>query len=149
MTDLLWRRGEPRLLNMDERHRFLEMLLRGASPAAICVQLGIGYRSVLMTLREAADFREDHAHVQSLLTQNVESALYRQVMKGSVPAMTLWLRNRPPNGNEAEMGIDGSHDELDRMSDAELLELAGAAGIAIPPAFAQGIAEADLAVQPD
>ncbi len=137
--ETLVRRVGPRLLTDVEQRAYLQLLLRGASPAVICAQIGVPYSAVLTTLRECAEFQSDHDDAQSLLTYNVEAALYAQAMKGSVPAMTLWLRNRPPNSWRGEAVPEDAVDELERLSDGELLELARAEGVAVPAAFAAGV----------
>ncbi|WP_145374710.1 hypothetical protein [Symmachiella dynata] len=137
-AEIMVRRVGPRLLTDAEQQAYLQFLLKGASPAVICAQLGVPYSAVLTTLRECAEFRDDHGDAQALLTQNVEAALYTHAMKGSVPAMTLWLRNRPPNSWKADADGEDAVDELERLSDAELLELATAEGLAVPVAFARG-----------
>jgi hypothetical protein len=144
---ILQRMG-PRLLSDAEQRGYLQLLLRGAAPSAICVELGVPYSAVLLTLRECLEFRSDHDDAQMLLTENVAAALYRQAMKGSVPAMTLWLRNRPPFGWKDHEQSEGAADDYERMSDAELLELARAEGVAIPLAVARGFEAAGGEVLP-
>ena len=109
-AEIVVRRVGPRLLTDAEQQAYLQFLLKGASPAVICAQLGVPYSAVLATLRECAEFRDDHGDAQALLTQNVEASLYTHAMKGSVPAMTLWLRNRPPNSWKADADGEDAED---------------------------------------
>lgn len=146
---LIVRRVGPRLLSDEEQQAYLQLLLRGASPVVVCRQVGVPYSAVRLTLRESAEFRDDHDDAMLLLNQNVEAALYGQAMQGSVPAMTLWLRNRPPpywRGDEDDKTVK---DEFERMNDAELVEAARAAGITVPLAYETGIAATDGEVLPD
>lgn len=135
-------REEPRLLTDEEQAAYLQMLLLGASPFGICGKLDVPHFAVTNTLRQCAEFRENHADAMTLLNQNVEAALYQHAMKGSVPAMTLWLRNRPPPGWPGEEESEEGGDEFERLSDGELIELARTAGIKIPVAFVEGVTAA-------
>ncbi|MFG0295991.1 MAG: hypothetical protein ACF8PG_08810 [Maioricimonas sp. JB045] len=106
-------------------------MLRGASPAAACLQLGLPVGNVLRTMEQQPEFRERQRQVRELLSQNVAAALYRAAMEGSVSAQSFYLKNQPPPEwpqlDEADSDID------DRMSNDELLDRCRAAGLAVPP----------------
>jgi hypothetical protein len=147
--DIALQRVGPRLLTDEERHAYLQMLLKGASPAGICGQLDLPYSAVTLTLRQCADFRENHTDALTMLNQNVEAVVYQHAMKGSVPAMTLWLRNRPPPGWAGDEETEDSLDEFERLSDVELIELARTTGVRVPVAFTEGVAETGSELSPE
>lgn len=129
-------------MSEEDREAYVQMLLRGASPAGACQQLKLDLFVVLEAIAEDEPFRELVEKVTDVLSQNVAARLYQEAMKGNVSAMTQWLKSRPPpewqcgEREELKLGWDG-------MSDEELLEWARAEEIAIPVELAGGIAEAN------
>jgi len=79
-----------------QQQAYLNLLSRGASPAAACGQLGLSLVTVADVIDRDESFRTLLARVNELLSQNVAAALYRSAMEGSVSAQTFYLKNRPP-----------------------------------------------------
>ncbi|MFW6125357.1 MAG: hypothetical protein ACOC46_04345 [Pirellulales bacterium] len=137
------RRG--RLLDPDEQERFLELLSRGAGRVFICRKMRISYDSYLRTVEQEPEFREAVRRTLEGIDQNVETALYRSAMEGNVTAQTFWLRYRRPAGwqdpdpkaakSAAQRGAatPSDEDDLESLSDRELLERARAEGIDLAP----------------
>ena len=134
---LLIDREGARLLTVEEQQAYLELRLRGASPSGICRHLGLSYRAVLETLDASLEFQRAFDDVTSLLDQNVEMALYRAAMDGSIPAQSLWLKYRPPL-HWAANAVNDALDELEQLPDDKLVEWAKAEGIAIPSEIEAG-----------
>jgi hypothetical protein len=119
-------------LNQTAQDELLELLSQGASPPAACRKLGLSLADFFHTTQRDPQFRRRVEMTHHALGQNVASALYRAAMKGNVAAQTFWLRFSPPpgwTGKDANMTTD----DLDRMTDDELLELARAHGVDLPP----------------
>ncbi|MFG0331861.1 MAG: hypothetical protein ACF8TS_00740 [Maioricimonas sp. JB049] len=123
--------GEGNGLSDAEQEEYLQLMLRGASPAAACLQLGLPVGNILRTMERQPEFRERLRQVRELLSQNVAAALYRAAMEGSVSAQSFYLKNQPPpewpQPDEANSDLD------DTMSNDELLDRCRAAGLAVPP----------------
>ncbi|MFV0442375.1 MAG: hypothetical protein ACK5Q5_02255 [Planctomycetaceae bacterium] len=104
------------------REALITLLLRGASPAAACLQLGLSIDQFQQWVCDA-EFRERLLHSQGVLSQNVAAALYRSAMEGSVSAQTFYLRHLPPPEwprlQEDEVSVSP---DLAKLSDEELLE---------------------------
>jgi hypothetical protein len=119
-------------LNSTDQAAVLELLAKGASPAGVCRQLELSLADFFHTTQYDPEFRRRVETTQHSLGQNVASALYKAAMEGNVTAQTFWLRQSPPpgwTGKDAKMTTD----DLDRMTDDELLDLARAHGVALPP----------------
>ncbi|MFN0199340.1 MAG: hypothetical protein ACKVT0_21530 [Planctomycetaceae bacterium] len=114
------------MLTADEQQSFLDFLLRGASPAGACTELGLSLDVVERTRDRDDSFREQLELTIVTLSQNVLSALYRTAMKGSVTAQKFWLENHPPPAWGAERASPADHHPLEELSDDELIELAKA-----------------------
>jgi hypothetical protein len=134
------RAARGRMLTHGERKEFLDRLSRGATPYSILREMEIAPGVYHRTLEAGVGFREQIDEVRLLLDQMIETAVFHAAMKGNVSAQTLWIRHRPPPGwsdeDEAEgalgkTGIDGTS-HWGRMTDAELLERAVAAGVDLP-----------------
>ena len=125
------------MLTTQQQQLALQLLLRGASPAGACQQLGISVFSFIRTCHEEDGFRRHVDQIYHVLSQNVLSALYRVAMEGNVSAQTFWLKNRPPPGWQSECsepdGPQTFDDFFDQLSDHELLELARTMGVDLPP----------------
>jgi hypothetical protein len=127
-------------LSADQQEAVLALLLRGASPAGACQQLGLGVEAVGRTVEEDEAFRRRAGDVTGVLSGNVMAVLYRGAMEGSVSAQQAWLKlfppppwQRGPQDGEAETRTPATFDEtLKDLTDAELVELARAMGVDLP-----------------
>lgn len=145
-----------RLMTHGERKEFLDRLSRGASPYSILRELEVATGVYLRTLQEGIGFREQIEEVRLLLDQMVETAVFHAAMKGNVSAQTLWIRHRPPPGwsgedeTNEESGRSGieSNGPWGRMTDAELVERAVAAGLDLPVELAVGTGPAGRGDKP-
>ncbi|WP_437193764.1 hypothetical protein [Planctomicrobium sp. SH527] len=114
---LLATRSIQPVLTKQEQMTYLQLLSRGASPAAACLQLGFGLQVVATTIEQDQSFQSLLARVNELLSQNVAAALYRSAMEGSVSAQTFYLKNRPPpewpalNNNDSPTAIEELTDD--------------------------------------
>jgi len=120
------------LFQPTEQEALLELLSRGASPAAACRQLGRSIADFFHATQNDPEFRRRVQRVHHALGQNVAAALYKAAMEGSVTAQTFWLRHSPPPGWTGDTS-DMTADELEKLSDDELIDLARAHGVALPP----------------
>ncbi|MCA8993397.1 MAG: hypothetical protein KDA88_15520 [Planctomycetaceae bacterium] len=106
------------------QREYLQLLARGASPAAACMQLNLSVTVVLNRITTDETFRDRLDQIHNVLSQNVAAALYRSAMEGSVSAQTFFLKNCPPpewpGEDAARLGVD---DGLDELSDEELRRL--------------------------
>lgn len=116
----------------------MQLLTRGASPAAACGQLAVSVLDVLATIELDEAFRQRLEQVNVLLSQNVAAALYRSAMKGSVSAQTFFLKNQPPPNWQPGEREELTDDPLNRMSDDELVAFCRASGIDWPSEGASG-----------
>jgi hypothetical protein len=126
----------PHVLSTEQQQLFLALLARGASSAAACQKLGITVADVSTTLEANPRFRTGLREVHETLNQNVVAALYRAAMEGKVTAQTFWLKNRPPPEWPAANANSNEDSEFKDLTDEELIELAAAAGIDLPPEIA-------------
>lgn len=116
----------------EQQREYLDLLLRGASPAAACQQLNLDLFAVVELTANDDEFRMKTDAVYDALSQNVAARLYQEAMKGSVPAMSLWLKNRPPPEWPDHASGSISNSPLDVISDEELIRLARLENLAIP-----------------
>lgn len=130
--DLLATLGPLQPLTTLQQSAYLQCLTRGASPAAACLQLGVSVTAVLATIESQAPFRERIEQVNILLSENVAAALYRSAMEGSVSAQQFFLKNQPPPQWQHEAPATLA-DDLERLSDDELLARCRASGLDLPP----------------
>jgi len=121
------------LLTPEQKEFFLHLLSRGASPAGACQQVGVSFTSYARTLATDEDFQTRLKEVEAALSQNVVAALYQTAMKGNVSAQKRWLETSAPPGWKDEISVQNDSDLLDALSDEELIELARAMGVEIPP----------------
>jgi len=119
-------------LSEEDRRAYLELLLRGASPAVACQQLNLDLFTVVEAVADDDDFRMEVDAVYDALSQNVAARLYQEAMKGSVTAMTNWLKHRPPPEWSSTVVEGLSVSSWDLMSDEELLAHARLEKIEIP-----------------
>lgn len=116
--------SEPYQFSPELQAQYLQLLARGASPAAACMQLNLPVMSVLNQITTDATFRARLDQIHDVLSQNVAAALYRSAMEGSVSAQTFFLKNCPPPewpGNEPVPAA--MNDGLDELTDDELAQL--------------------------
>ena len=122
-------------LTAELEQSFLELLSRGASPAAACRELGVSVSMIQQALVEDAKFRARWEDVNVTLSQNIQAALYRSAMEGNVSAQTYWLKSNPPPGwsPDSTEPLETIDEFFDELSDDELLDLARAMEINLPP----------------
>lgn len=145
-----------RLMTHGERKEFLDRLARGGTAMAILREMEIAPGVYVRTLEAGVGFREQIGEVNLLLDQMVESAVFHAAMKGNVSAQTLWIRHRPPPGwsGEDEAGEAGGGVGLEaaghwgRLTDAELVERAIAAGVDLPVELEGGTGSTGLGHEP-
>lgn len=129
-------------LTADQQEKYLQLIVKGASPAIACQEIGVPVAAVLNTLERDRVFPRQMAQVHVLLSQNVLAALYRSALKGSVPAQTLWLKNLPPPEWAApEPADDESPDALDALDHAPVLTRFFLEGRPLPPGLAADLVE--------
>ncbi len=116
----------------EQQREYLDLLLRGASPAAACQQLELDLFAVVELLADDDEFRIKTDAVYDALSQNVAARLYQEAMKGSVPAMSQWLKNRPPPEWPDHAAASISNSPLEVISDEELIRLARLENLTIP-----------------
>ncbi len=112
----------------------LDLLYRGASPAAACAQVGVSVEAFLHTVNEEAGFRTRVREITGVLSGNVMAVLYRTAMEGNVSAQQAWLKLFPPPtfAEPAETEPATFDELLGDLTDAELVELARAVGVDLP-----------------
>lgn len=110
-----------------EQQAFLGILVKGASPAVVCGELGVEVDRFWTTCHCDDGFLAAVERAYDALSLNVVSALYRAAIKGSVPAQTFWLRQRKPPLWTPPVEDDAAR--LAGMSDAELAEACRAEGV--------------------
>jgi len=83
---------EPQPLTLAQQKEFVRVVSQGASPAAVCAQLGVTVESARLTMDSDPRFRRHMKHIPQTLAENIRAALYLQAMKGTVSAQTFWLK---------------------------------------------------------
>lgn len=122
-------------LTPDEQQRVWCWLLKGASPQVACQQLGIDIARFWKTLDQDAPFALALQQLFDTLSHNVLAALYQAAMKGNVAAQQFWLRHRPVSRWVTELEEPAiADDDFARLSDADLLDVAGTEDVALPAA---------------
>lgn len=122
-------------LNRTQQSAVLELLYRGASPAAACGQVGASVEAFLQTVADDPGFRSRVREITGVLSGNVMAVLYRTAMEGNVSAQQAWLKLFPPPSfaEPAPESEPMTFDELlGDLTDAELVELARAVGVDLP-----------------
>jgi hypothetical protein len=128
------------VLTAGEQAEYVRLVVNGAAPLRACERVGVTVAAVLRTLDVDPGFRALVDQTAEVISGNVAAALYQAAMRGNVAAQTLFLNHRPPRDWKQEAQDD---DELDRLSNAELLALCLAEGVAVPAA-----AQAALGAEP-
>ena len=99
---------------------------------------------IQQALVEDKEFRARWEEVNVTLSQNIQAALYRSAMEGNVSAQTYWLKSNPPPGwsPDSMEPLESIDEFFDELSDDELLDLARAMEINLPPEIEAKIAQA-------
>lgn len=74
----------------------LEVLLRGGSVAGAAGQAEVSVHEVYRWLEEDETFAHRYRNVMRALDQNVIAKIYQEAMQGSLPALSLWVKEREP-----------------------------------------------------
>ena len=106
------------------QREFLELMVKGASPHGACGKLEVSLASFWNTLEHDAQFAAELQRVWDTLSFNVVSALYRAAMEGNGSAQQFWLKHRPPPRWAVPDQDQVPADELEALTDAELLDRA-------------------------
>ncbi len=107
----------PRLLSASEQQEYLSLMQLGAPPLLACQRVGVRAEDVQVTTDNDDTFAERLEFVEQLLSRNVQSALYKAAMGGSVYAQANYLRQcRPPKKTRAN---DDFLDDMPSMEDSE------------------------------
>ena len=120
-------------LSDEDVEQYVTHLIRGASPAGACLQLGISIRALLRRLAEDADLRQRVEDVQWVLRENVKSALYRQAMEGNVSAQRCFLQLI--GGGDMtpfRQGFDDDDENWESMTPHDMAEKYRTAGVVVP-----------------
>ncbi len=128
-----------------DRMGYVDLLLRGASPAAAATRLGVDLYRIVEAIAEDEEFRMRVDAAYDALSQNVAARLYQEAMQGSVTAMTFWLKHRPPPEWPDYQMQTPAPTGLDALTDEELLRLARLENIAIPAELAASLEAAGSA----
>lgn len=106
------------------QREFLELLMQGASPQAACRKLKLPIAAFWQTLEHHAGFAAELQKVWDALSFNVVAALYQAAMKGNSTAQQFWLKHRPPPRWSQLPGGSILTDDLETLTNAELLDRA-------------------------
>jgi hypothetical protein len=119
----------------------IEWVLKGASPAGACQQLGVPIEQFWQTVQHQPAFARRLQQAFDTLSLNVLAVLYQAAMKGQTSAQQFWLRHRPiPFWSSGPASEEVAADDFERLTDAELLECARQAGVALPIAAPASLA---------
>lgn len=111
-------------LRPTQRRELLDLMMQGASPLVACRKLNIPMAAFWTTLDQDDGFATQLQRVWDALSLNVVAALYQAAIKGNGSAQQFWLKHRPPPRWAVTAADADSTDELDTLSDAELLDRA-------------------------
>lgn len=135
------RRG--RLLNAAEQQAVLDLLAKGWGRVLACRKISVSHQTLLRTLDECDAFRRQVMTTEQGLDENVQMALYKSALEGSVTAQTLWLKNRRDGAADspsAPSELAPGDATLENLTDEQLIERAQAVGIELPPKIARRLA---------
>jgi len=110
-------------LTSEQQQEYLQAVRKGASPLQACTLIGVTTEALQATEEADPEFAAAVDEVGVLLSQNAAAKLYREGMEGNVSALTFLLKNRPPPEWTRRDPLGMSDDELDNLSDDELLKL--------------------------
>jgi hypothetical protein len=103
---------------------FIGLLMNGASPQGACKKLKLPLVKFWMALEYDAEFAAELQKVWDSLSFNVLAALYQAAMKGNSMAQQFWLKHRPPpRWSQFPVGSI-LVDDLETLTDDELLKRA-------------------------
>ena len=108
------------LLSQDEQQALWRLMLKGASPALACQQLGLSLIAYLDTIDHDAEFQASMQRAIGTLSDNVVASLYRTAIEGSVYAQKFWLEHRPAALWASSKAEEAEPDEFAHLSDREL-----------------------------
>lgn len=92
---------EPVPLTISQQKQFARLLAQGASPAAACATMSVPLDGACLSFETDPRFRKRLERVDQSLTDNVRAAVYRDAMKGKVPAQILWLKEQAAQRDDA------------------------------------------------
>lgn len=118
-------------LSDSDVEQYVSHLIRGASPAGACLQLGLSIGALLKRFAEDAVLRRRVEDVQWVLRENVKSALYRQAMEGNVTAQRCFLQLIDA-GAPFRQGFDDDDENWESMTPHDMAEKYRTAGIVVP-----------------
>lgn len=110
--------GKPR------QQEFLELMMQGASPQVACRKLKLPMAAFWQTLEHDAGFAAELQNVWDSLSFNVVAALYQAAIKGNGTAQQFWLKHRPPPRWSQLPAGSILGDNLDTLTNDELLDRA-------------------------
>jgi hypothetical protein len=120
-------------LSDEDVEQYVAHLIRGASPAGACLQLGISIRALLRRLAEDADLRQRVQDVQWVLRENVKSAVYRQAMEGNVSAQRCFLQLIGVGDmTPFRQGFDDDDENWESMTPHDMADKYRTAGVVVP-----------------
>jgi hypothetical protein len=102
-----WQR--PRLLTLAEQQEYVSLMRLGAPPEVACQRVGVSPEDVVMTWHREPEFAQRLELIERHLARNVQSAIYKAAMGGSVYAQANYLRQcRPPKiERKPNASVDG------------------------------------------
>jgi hypothetical protein len=112
----------PGLLSEDEQHAVWLLLLKGASPALACQQLGLSIVAFVHTWKCDPRFFASIQQTIDTLSDNVVASLYRNAIEGNVTAQKLWLEQRPSALWATAISSQAESDEFAHLSNDELAQ---------------------------
>lgn len=115
-------------------------MLKGASPAAICGELGWPVDRFWHTLATDESFATALQQLFDTLSQNVLTTLYQTAMKGNVAAQQFWLRHRPVAGWMQGTGADSIPNSYEQLNDDQLVDACRQAALNLPAEMAARLA---------
>ncbi len=81
-----------RLLTRSEKREIVTLMRLGAPPLLSFQKVGVTFEDVMLTADEDIRFYSQLQQVHDVLATNVNSAMYKAAMNGSVTAQTQFLR---------------------------------------------------------
>lgn len=121
-------RGRVPAIDECQQSEFVDLVTRGAARATACRTLGISLTAVETAAREDPEFAALLDQAAQIRAQNVEFAMYKSALNGSVTAQRCLLKERPLERSAAtppKLPTD-----LTMLSDEELDELTA---VFVPP----------------
>jgi hypothetical protein len=107
-----------------QQRQFLELMVQGASPQVACHKLNASLASFWNTLERDVKFAGALQRMWDTLSFNVVAALYQAAIKGNGSAQQFWLKLRPPPRWASAAADSKPEDDLETLTDAQLLDRA-------------------------